>query len=644
MTLASFAAQLVNGLASASASFLVAAGLTLVFGVTRVVNFAHGSMAMVGAYVAVSLLPLLDPVAGAASFWLAVIVAAAAGALFGVLLERVVLARLYAAPEMLQLTATFGVVLVVRDAVLWLAGAEDRLGPRVPGLAGRIEFAGVAIPQYDLALIAIGIAVLAALYALVERTRFGMVLRACAENRSIAAALGIDPVRVYVAVFALGGALAALAGALALPREPATLSMDLAIVADAFVVTVMGGLGSIGGAFLAAVIIGVAKALCIGLGTVEVAGIAVAFPKLTLVLEFALMALVLAIRPTGLFGRALAAPAVTVLPEQRAWWPPLGRGDILIAALLAAALAAVAVAPDTYLRVLATDVAVAALFVASLQLLLGAGGVTSFGHAAHFGFGAYAAAIAARAGWPLPAAFAAGVAMGAASAALVGALCARLSGVYLAMLTLAFAQIAWSIAWQWDSVTGGSNGLVGLWPPPPFDNPDRYFLLAALVAALGYAALVAIARTPWGRALRAARDSPQRAAASGLAVGRLRWEAFVVAGAFAGLAGALHAFAKGSISPETLAIPRSVDALVMALLGGINAWFGPAAGALVFTGLADWLSRAFEYWRGALGLLIIALVLLFPRGIAGLLPARRPGAGPRSGQARSAGADGGNAP
>ena len=617
MTLASFASQLLNGLASASSIFLVAAGLTLIFGVTRVVNFAHGSMAMLGAYIAAAI--VATGFGGAASFWLALGGALVAGALLGALLERGLLARLYAAPEMLQLTATFGVLLIARDAALALFGAEDRLGPRVPGLAGSVDFGAFVVPQYDLFLIVVGPLMLVALTWLFARTRFGMLIRACAENRQIAAGLGIDPVRLYIAVFALGSALAAFAGALALPREPATLTMDLPIVADAFVVTVTGGLGSIPGAFVAAVVIGVVKALCIGLGTVDIAGMSIAFPKLTLVAEFIVMAVVLTVRPQGLFGRVVEAPANTVLPEQRAWVAPLGSGDALIALLVLALLVMLPALADEYTLVLATEILVAALFAASLQLMLGTGGMTSFGHAAHFGFGAYAAALCAKGSLAFGFALGAGALAGALSAALIGAFCVRLSGVYLAMLTLAFAQIVWSIAFQWDAVTGGSNGLIGIWPPPTIASRTAYYAVTASVTAVAIGALVAIARSPFGFALRASRDSRLRAAAIGIDVARTQWLAFVIAGTFAGLAGALFAFSKGSISPETLAIPKSVDALVMLLLGGVNAWFGPLAGAAAFTWMQDSLARSFTYWRAALGALIVLLVLLFPRGIGGTL-------------------------
>ncbi len=615
LTLASFLSQLLNGLAGASALFLVAAGLTLIFGVTRVVNFAHGSLYMLGAYVGWSCVEWWGR--GPLGFWGAVLAATFAAALVGALIEVLLLKRLYAAPELLQLAATFGVVLIVRDATLALWGAEDLLGPRAPGMAGAVDVLGRAVPTYDLFLLVVGPLVLTALWLLLARTRFGMLIRAASENREIASALGINERLLFTAVFALGAGLAGLAGALQLPREPANLGMDLAIIAEAFVVTVVGGLGSLPGAFLAAVLIGVTKALCIALGTVEVLGVTVAFPKLTLVAEFVVMAVVLALRPYGLLGKAVALPPTTTLPEQRALVRPAGWRT---AAAALAALAVAAVLPftgDEYRTILATDILVLALFAASLQFIMGTGGMASFGHAAYFGLGAYAAALAAKHGVPMAGALAAAPVLALAGALVAGWFCVRLSGVYLAMLTLAFAQIVWSIAFQWDSVTGGSNGLIGVWPAAAVAGRGAFYALTLALTAAGLVALVLMARSPFGYALRAARDAPLRAAAIGIDVRRTQWVAFALAGAFAGLAGGLFVFSKGSISPEALAIPRSVDALVMVLLGGLNALAGPLLGAAAFTWLQDGLARATEYWRAAMGAMILLLALAFPMGLGG---------------------------
>ena len=613
--LGSIVAQLLNGLAAASSLFVVAAGLTLIFGVTRVVNFAHGSLYMLGAYGAYTLVDAMPP--GALGFWGGVLVAAVAVAAIGALIEVLLLRRIYHAPELLQLTATFGVVLIVRDATLATWGAEDLLGPRAPGFAGAIEILGRAVPSYDLLMLALGPLVLLALWLLIAHSRFGVVVRAATENRVLVAALGIDQQRLFTVVFALGAFLAGAAGALQLPREPANLGMDLAVIAEAFVVTVVGGLGSVPGAFVAALIIGLVKALCIAAGTVKIGALAIAFPKLTLVAEFVVMAVVLAFRPYGLAGRAPALPPVTGIPEQRALVRPPGRASALAALATLVAAALVPLAGDEYTLIVATDLLVLALFAASLQFMMGTGGMASFGHAAYFGLGAYAAAIAVRHGAPMEVGLALAPLVALGGALVFGWFCVRLSGVYLAMLTLAFAQIVWSIVFQWDALTGGSNGLVGVWPSTWLGSKLAYYAFVLAIVAAALVALAWLAQTPFGYSLRAARDSPLRAEAIGINVRATQWAAFAAAGAFAGLAGGLYAFSKGSISPETLAIPRSIDALVVVLLGGLNALAGPLIGAAVFTWLSDTLARATEYWRAVMGAMILLLVLAFPFGIGG---------------------------
>ena len=617
MTLSALLIQLVNGLAGASSLFLIAAGLTLIFGVTRVVNFAHGSLYMLGAYIAYSMIARLGSTL--AGYWLGVLAAAVVVAVIGALIEVTLLRRIYRAPELLQLIATFGVVLIVEDAALALWGPEELLGPRAAGFRGTIEIGGQVLPQYDALLIAVGPLVLIALWWLVRRTRWGTMVRAAAENRALAQALGIDQALLFTSVFCLGALLAGLAGALQLPRESAHPGMDLSVIAEAFVVTVVGGLGSIPGAFLAAVLIGLTRALCIGIGDVTLAGVVVSFPGLTLVAEFLVMALVLAVMPYGLLGSGPEAPPTATAAEHRALVRPPGRGSAAAALVALAVAALLPVLGDEYDLVLATDVLVFAVFAASLRFLLGVGGLVSFGHAAYFGLGAYAAALATRYGASMPTAISLAPLAAGVGAVVFGWFCVRLSGIYLAMLTLAFAQIVWSVVFQWDSVTGGSNGLVGIWPPALLASKQAYFLFALGVCAMALAAIAWLAQTPFGYALRAGRDSRLRGEASGIDVRSTQWAAFVLAGALAGLAGGVYAFSKGSISPESLGIPRSVDALVMVLLGGVDTLAGPLVGAAAFIGLQDTLARATEYWRAGVGLAILVLVLAFPMGIGGAL-------------------------
>jgi branched-chain amino acid transport system permease protein len=607
----SFVIQLLNGLASASTLFLVAAGLSLIFGVTRIVNFAHGSLYMLGIYCAYSFVAAFGP--SPWGFWGGVLAATLAVGALGALVEIALLRRIYRAPELFQLLATFALTLVIKDFALWFWGAEDLLGPRAPGLRASVIILGESFPQYDLVLIAVGPLVLAALWLLLRRTRWGRLVRAATQDRDMIAALGVNQKWLFTGVFALGAALAGLGGALEIPREPAQLSLDVAAISDAFVVVVVGGMGSLPGAFLAALLIGEIKALCIAAG----------LSKLTLVVEFVVMAIVLVLRPQGLLGKpweALRNAAAAVEPPLR----PYGRALNLAAIAALAALAGLPLLTTGYALVLAIDIFVFALFAASLHFILGPGGMVSFGHAAYLGLGAYGAGLLlARAGWPMEAALAAAPLVALAGAALFGWFCVRVSGVYLAMLTLAFAQIAWSVVHQWDAFTGGSNGIVGLWPASWLAPRPAFYLLTLALCAVGIALLRRALFAPFGYALRAGRDSPLRAGAIGIDVQRIQWAAFAAAGALAGLAGGLFAFSKGSISPDsTMAVSRSIDALVMVLIGGVQTLSGPVVGAAAFTWLQDAVARNTDYWRALLGAAILAMVLAFPQGIVGALRAR----------------------
>jgi len=190
------------------------------------------------------------------------------------------------------------------------------------------------------------------------------------------------------------------------------------------------------------------------------------------------------------------------------------------------------------------------------------------------------------------------------------------------MLTLAFAQIVWSILFQWEAVTGGSNGILGIWPQAPFDDRAAFYLLTLAIVLAGILLLRCFLFAPFGYAMRAGRDSALRAEAIGINVKRVHWIAFAIAGAVCGAAGAVFAFAKGTISPDVAWVSRSIDGMVMVLLGGLQTLSGPIVGATVFTWLQDSIMRQTSFWRGLLGVVILVLVLVFPGGIVGTLARR----------------------
>ncbi|HEV7335649.1 MAG TPA: branched-chain amino acid ABC transporter permease, partial [Bosea sp. (in: a-proteobacteria)] len=219
-------AQTLNGLASASSLFLVACGLSIIFGVTRIVNFAHGSFYMLGAYLAFTLVSYFGG-SEALGFWGGVVLAALIIAVIGALVEITILRRIYQAPELFQLLATFGLVLMVQDIALAIWGAEDKLGPRAPGFKSFVVLMGSRFPTYELFLIVVGPIMLGLLWFLFQKTRWGTLVRAATQDREMVGALGVNQRLLFTSVFAFGAGLAGLGGALQLPREAVNLHMDL---------------------------------------------------------------------------------------------------------------------------------------------------------------------------------------------------------------------------------------------------------------------------------------------------------------------------------------------------------------------------------------------------------------------------------
>ena len=610
MTLGFVATQFLTGMATAATLFIVAVGLSLVFGISRIVNFAHGTFYMIGAYLAFVLVERFAQ-GSAATYWVCVVAAAVAVGIIGAVLEMLLLRRVYRAPELLQLLLTFAIVLVSDDLLLMIFGPQDLLGPRIRGLRGGVEILGERFPLYDLYIIALAPLIYGALWLLLHRTRWGTLVRAATHDRDMVAALGINQAWLFTAVFTLGTALAGLGGAVQVARASINLGMGGSIIAETFVVVVVGGMGSISGALLAAVLIGELNAFGVAL-----------FPQLTLVLTFLIMAVVLTVRPWGLLGK----PEVASRVHEYATEPPLrslGRGTTVAALVALAALAAAPAVLGTYGLGKVIEVLIFVVFACSLFLIMGPGGLVSFGHACYLGIGAYAVAMSIRyADLAFPAALALGVAAAGSVALVFGWVCVRVSGVYFGMLTLALAQIVWSVVFQWYAVTGGDNGIVGIWPSSLGADKFAFYYLVLGITAASLFLLGGIQHAPFGYALRTSRDSPMRAAAIGIYADIQRWLAFGIAGAFAGLAGGLLALHKGSVFPNAISVTRSIDGLVMVLLGGVHSFVGAIIGAVAFVSLQTEILRYTDYWRLVLGLLIILIVMVFPAGIVGSLSQR----------------------
>lgn len=315
---------------------------------------------------------------------------------------------------------------------------------------------------------------------------------------------------------------------------------------------------------------------------------------------------------------ATAAPARASLVSRIPW--------TLVVFLAAAAVPWLG---SRYNVFLAEQIAIDALFAVSLNLLLGSTGLVSFGHVAYFGVGAYVCGILMKT-YEVPfiiALPAAGI--GTALFALVaGFFCVRLIKLYFAMLSLAFSQIVWAIAYKWNDVTGGDQGL----PEIPFPNTDwmnnipflsdlktsdQFYLLALVVIAISLAILHRIVRSPFGRVLTTIRDNPERAAFLGINVRAYQLAAFVVAGTFAGFAGALYGIFSRGVFADYVFWSKSAEVMIMTILGGMDFFWGPPVGAFALVWLNQEITDYTQYWPFVLGTILLVLLFVFPGGIVG---------------------------
>src|SRR2546422_764366 len=539
-----FLAQLLNALLYAAVLFLIAGGLSLIFGVMRIVNLAHGSLYALGAYVMAWGLGRLAGESGSEPIYLIALlpVAAVAVGATGAVLEPILLRPLYARAEEYQLLLTFGLLLILEDAMRYIWGPTPLTASPLWAAFGTLHLMGATYPRYNVVVILLGVLTAVLLWVFVFKTRFGVMLRATSQNRRMAAALGINVGGVYVQAFALGCLMAGLAGAVIVPIQGAVLGMGVDALVLAFVVVVIGGLGSLDGAPL-------------------IGWLASPFQRIQLTYGL-------------VFG---------------------------IAAL-------------------------------AFNLLLGYTGLLSFGHAVFFGSAAYATGllvkylhVSSMEGFLL-----AGCVSSLVLAAGFGAVCVRYTRIFFSILTLALSQVVWALALKFFWITNGTDGLriptptllLGLVGVP--DDKVRFlsFTYYYYVLAVFFICMVAlgmIAASPFGKALQAIRDNEIRAQFVGIEVWRYRWSAFVVSGAFTGVAGTLFAPLNGLSMPVILHWPLHGQFVFMTVLGGFKSFSGPILGGVAYNYLETYVIKTTEYWQMLLGIILVALVLIMPQGIIGAL-------------------------
>ncbi len=664
--------QLLNGLTIGVVYVLLAAGLSIVFGVMDVINFAHGELYALGAYFAFSLLAATgDPNA----FWLALVVAPLAVGLVGAGIERTTIRPLYGRNPLYHILLTFGLVLVFKDVVEFVWGPGNKSYAVTPAvLEGQVTLLGYDAPRYSLFVIAVGSLMAGGTWYALNRTRVGLVVRAGAQDRAMVRHLGIDIDRFYTLVFAFGAALAGLAGVVLAGRNGLQLAMGDSVIIPAFVIVVLGGLGSFRGAVVGGLGVGVIQTLMRSgvvvdlLAPVPLVGGLAAFwlPAMEGLVVFTLMIGVLLFRPQGLFGN----------PE---WQTSGGGGDLLTGGgdavgpvwrrrLGVAAVGGLVVAPfgagllyGGYLvNTLLVTILVWALFAVSLDLVMGYAGLVSLGHVLFYGIGAYATILVANGrvtnavseapavgpvaaevlgvlgySQSLPLALLTGVLVAAAVAWVVGYLSIRVAGVYFAMITLGFAELFRRLVVKLPTrYAGSSDGMFGaslsyslfgvsfgeVGDVVLFDLGEEvtllYFVVVGSVVG-GFLLTRRVIDAPFGSVLTAIRESEERTQFLGYDVVAHKRRAFVLSGALAALAGGLRAVTGIVVgaSPSLLHWINSGEVIVMAVLGGMGTLYGPMIGAAVFHGGQELLSTYTEQWQAVLGLVFVLFVVFVPRGL-----------------------------
>ena len=598
-------AQLLNGLVYGVLLFLMAAGLSLIFGLMNVISLVHGSFFMLGAFIGLVIYQQTH------SFLLALALAPAAVAVMGIVLEFLFMRRLYRRGHMEQALLTFGFTFVFFDIAQSVWGRTVLSLPAPAALEHMVHIGYGVFSAYRLFLTALGILLALLLWLFLERSRLGAMVRAGVDDAAMAAGLGGNIPALFTGIFGIGVALAGLGGVAAAPVIGVYPGMDTEILIPAFIVIVIGGMGSLRGAFVGSVLIGEADTF----GKAYL-------PSMALFLIFLLMAIVLLVRPQGLFGVKFTgvstAPAVTTVSL-----PATRRARIAGFVMLAAMLVFPFLVPN-YPRALVAEIYIFAIFAMSLDLLLGFTGLMSLGHAAFFGCGAYAVAIlAAFFGINAWVGVMIGVLMAGLAAFAIGFFCVRTSGVPFLMLTLAFAQLIFSVAFKWRDLTGGSDGMA-IADKPGFlgfdlSNTLPMYFMTLLFFLLSYWGLRRLLNAPLGHVFVGIRENELRMLAIGYPTRAYKLLAFTIAGALAGFAGGLYVIFNSFISPDAVYWTASGDILIMTILGGAGTLIGPALGAGLFLLMKNVVSSYSDHWLLIIGIIFIACVLFFPGGIWGTL-------------------------
>lgn len=599
--------QTINGLVLGNIYALLAAGLALIFGVAHLINFAHGSIYMAGAYVGwLGITKLGMPL------WIALPFAALAGALIGILVERLAVSPFRKSARIAPLLATIGAGMILDSLAEVIFSPNPHAFPAIIP-PQRFELGGVSIGLLDLVILGVSIASAASLFAVLKWTKLGRALRASAQDAEAAEQMGVNVGMVNSAAFALASALGALAGVLVgLYYNILTPSMGFQAGLKGFVACVLGGLGSIPAAMAGGLVLGIGESL----------GVSLFGSGARNLIAYAFLLLALFLRPNGLFGKKTAsvreALTGTFLPQSKPvripWW--FGVALVVVAAALPLFV------QNGYVLQVLIGGWIMALFAISLTLVSGTAGIMSLGHAGLMAIGGYASGLLTlKAGWPFEIAFVAAGIISALVATLLASPALRLKGHYVSIATLGIGEIVNQVILNWDWLTQGAMGLPGIPAPKIFGleiiSTPAFYWLCLGVLLIGGLAVAAIMRAPLGRSLRAIREDETAARAMGIRPPQYKGLVFAVSAFFAGLAGALTAHLYTYINHETFGSSLSILGLTMVILGGLGNIWGAVLGALALSVLPEALRFATEFRPLVYGLILLLALRFRPQGLLG---------------------------
>jgi branched-chain amino acid transport system permease protein len=593
--------QLTLGLINGSFYALLSMGVAVVFGLLNVINVAQGSFYMMGAFIAWMLLQWLG-----VNYWWALALAPLAVAVLALAVERGLLRWIYHLDHLYGLLLTFGLMLIIDGLFNHYFGGQGRRYSIPPSLGGGIDLGFMYLPLYRGWIVLVSIALCFSTWFVIERTKLGSYLRATTEKPEMVRAFGVNVPLLLTATFMAGSALAAFAGVMAAPIYQISPHMGGNLIIVVFAVVVIGGMGSIAGSAFVG----------LGLGLLE--GLAkFLYPQVSNLVVFIVMIAVLLWRPAGLFGRD-TGPTSHALAS--------GTGETLspatMAVLAIGGVAALALAPFFFYPVFLMKLWCFALFACAFNLLIGYGGLLSFGHAAFFGSAAYIAAHAAKV-WGLTPELAilTAVAGGALLGYLFGLIAIRRQGIYFAMITLALSQVVFFLAIQLP-FTGGEDGIQSVPRGKLFglvsleSNLAMYYFVAAVFLG-GYLLIYRISHSPFGTVLQAIRENPARAISLGYRIDQYKLIAFVLSATLSALAGATKAIALQLATLTDVQWQMSGEVILMTLLGGMGTLLGPVAGAIFVIALHDYLATANVPVPVVVGFIFVICILLFRRGMVG---------------------------